>query len=88
MNLISRFSLILGVVFVGIAIAVGISYRSSTQKMRSLIVDRTEEHAAYFRSAAELQSVGLKSLVASYSWWDDMVAFTQKPDPSGAVGGR
>ena len=84
MTLISRLSLILAVVFTGIAVAVGLSYRSSNKKVRSLIIDRTEEHAAYFRSAAELQGVGLKSLVASYSWWDDMVAFTQKPDPAWA----
>ena len=84
MNLISRLSLILAVVFGGIAVAVGLSYRSSAQKVRSLISERTEEHAVFFRSAAELQSAGLKSLVSSYSWWDDMVAFTQKPDPAWA----
>ncbi|WP_221029518.1 sensor histidine kinase [Actomonas aquatica] len=84
MNLITRLTLILTVVFAGIAIAVGLSYRSTKQKIELLIADRTQEHASYFRSAAKLQSAGLKSLVASYSWWDDMVAFVAEPDPKWA----
>lgn len=80
MNLLSRLSLILTVIFAGIAVAVGLSYRSATQRITTLIEDRTEEHAVYFRSAAKLQSAGLKSLTSSYSWWDDMVTFTREPD--------
>ncbi len=84
MNLLSRFSLILAVVFTGVVVAVGLSYRSSKQKIGSLISDRTTEHANAFRNAARLQSAGLKSLVSSYSWWDDMVNFMAKPDPAWA----
>ncbi len=84
MNLLTRLSLILAVVFTGVVVAVGLSYRSSKQKIGTLISDRTEEHAVFFRSGAKLQSAGLKSLVASYSWWDDMVQFMQDPDPTWA----
>ncbi|MCF3649853.1 CHASE4 domain-containing protein [Synoicihabitans lomoniglobus] len=80
MNLFGRFSFILFIVFVAIAMAIGLTYRSTRSQINALIASRTAEHHAFFASATVLQGDGLRSLVSSYSWWDDMVQYTTARD--------
>jgi len=86
MSLLTRISLILLLTFALLALGLGLSYRSATQSFAQLRVDRSDEQKRFLHSAAELQGVQLDSLVSSYSWWSDMVAFVADPQPEWASG--
>lgn len=84
MSLLARLSLSLGAILAAIVAALWFSQRSSESQIQSLREDRREERARFFDRALQLQGVGLASLTAAYSWWDDMVGFVADPDPAWA----
>lgn len=85
MNLLSRLVLVAVLIFAGFAAAFWFTARSSQRSADSLLTEFTEQRLTQFASARKLQGLGLESLTSSYAWWDEMVAFMDKPEPKWAT---
>jgi signal transduction histidine kinase len=81
MSFLVRLSLILGIALFAIGGAMWTIHRGSEAHLRALVQERRDERARFYERAVQLQGTGLETLVSSYSWWKEMVAFVENPDP-------
>lgn len=85
MNLLSRLALVTLLVCAGFGTLYWIVLEDGRTEIDGLLRELSQERAARFDTATQLQGAGLESLVASYAWWDDMVKFMDQPDAKWAA---
>jgi signal transduction histidine kinase len=75
-----RIGLLMGLILAAVAALLTLSFRSGNQALTHLATEAREERARFFDRAVILQGTALDTLVGSYSWWGEMVAYVEAPD--------
>ena len=84
MSILLRFILTLsGLLVVGLLAAERL-HRSNNNAIADLIEERHTDHQHFLDAAIRLQGIELKTWMASFSWWDEAVAFVADPDKAWA----
>jgi signal transduction histidine kinase len=85
MNLLSRFALLFLVLTLGLGGAFWLGHRYAAQELASTLREDARDRSQRLNAAISLHARPLETMVSSYAWWNDMVKFVEKPDPSWAA---